>query len=88
VEQRNKEQKMVLDSLTKDTEYEEQMEILSRDINKWKNKYKLLTTYEKEEENNFKAKFEMLISVEESRARIKGSIIQTKYGRSSTLSRV
>jgi len=54
---------------------------MQREITKWKSKHKLLSTYNKEEEVNFKEKFDLLINVEESRAKIKETIIKMRYGK-------
>lgn len=81
IEGRNQDQRNELQILTKDTEYEEQIEGLQREINKWKDKNKLLTNYQKEEDENFKKKFDLLINVGENRSKIKETIIQVKYGK-------
>jgi hypothetical protein len=54
------------------------LESLTKELGKWKEKYKVLSTYRHEEETNFKEKFRQLISVEEERFKIKGTINMVK----------
>ena len=48
------------------------------EIKKWKEKYRMLRQYKREEERNFKEKFEYLMDVEENRCHIKSSLNQLK----------
>lgn len=64
--------------MTQASEYEDQIQQYTKQINKWKDKYKMLTNYKKEEELNFKRKFDQLNTVEENRFKIKETIIGVK----------
>ena len=64
--------------MVKSTEYEEQEKQTEKDISKWKEKYKMLMQYKKEEEVNFRPKFEELIRIEEKRARLKAMLSKVK----------
>ena len=67
-----------MDLMVKSTEYEEQEKQTEKDISKWKEKYKMLMQYKKEEEVNFRPKFEELIRIEEKRARLKAMLSKVK----------
>lgn len=54
---------------------------VTKQVNKWKDKHKLLSQHKKEEDLNFKTKFDLLISVEESRSKIKGDINLLRNGK-------
>ncbi|CDW89909.1 UNKNOWN [Stylonychia lemnae] len=75
----NQDQKKAMQMLSKDTEYEEQMFQLKKELVRWKEKHTMLFQYKKEEDQFFKQKFEQLVSVQENRHKIKESIIQVKY---------
>lgn len=75
----NKDQQAALSLLTKDTEYEEQISSITQEIGKWKQKYKVLEKYKREEEINFKSKFDSLMNAEENRFKMKMSVNQLKY---------
>ena len=47
------------------------MATLIKEINKQKEKYKVLDKYKKEEELNFKSKFDLLVTAEENRFKMK-----------------
>jgi hypothetical protein len=51
------------------------MDSLLKEINKWKEKHKLISTYKKEEDVNFKKKFDLLNQMEENRFKMKETII-------------
>ena len=53
--------------------------MLMKELTKQKEKYKMLTKYKKEEDENFKIKFQQLVSVEEERHKIKENINSAKY---------
>lgn len=44
--------------LDDDTEFGKQMEQITKELTKWKDKYKMLAQYKKEEDANFKSKFD------------------------------
>ncbi len=44
--------------MNKNTDFEEQVVNIQREINKWKDKQKLLAAHKKEEDINFKCKFD------------------------------
>lgn len=56
------------------------MTSITKELNKWKEKYRVLDKYKREEESNFKMKFDMLVNAEENRFKMKESINQLKYG--------
>jgi len=51
------------------------MALTKKELYKWKDKYKMLQQYKKEEDFNFKKKFELLVDSEESRFKFKENII-------------
>lgn len=68
-----------LTSIQGNAEYTEQTEELSNEIKKWKSKYKLMQQYSREEEQNFRGKFDLLNQVNENRFRMKEMIIEAKH---------
>ena len=67
LELRNKEQKDELVRLTTNTDYVQQCETLQKEIQKQRKKHKLLNKMKRDEEENFKEKFDMLNDVVEQR---------------------
>lgn len=49
-----------------------------KEISKWKNKYKLMSTHKKEEEINFKSKFEQLVDNCGKKFTLNETLIKTK----------
>ncbi|CDW90786.1 UNKNOWN [Stylonychia lemnae] len=76
---RNEEQKRELQMLNEDTEFGHQMDQINRELAKWKDKHKMLAQYKKEEDMNFKSKFDHLMKVEQERSRIKEAISMIVY---------
>eukprot|EP00347_Sterkiella_histriomuscorum_P001902 403370230 len=85
LELRNHDQQKSLNLLTQDTEYEEQMNQLKREINKWREKHQMLAIYKKEEDAAFKQKFEQMVDINQERHKIKQSIIEVKYNPATAL---
>lgn len=75
---RNEDQKKEIGMLDKGSEIEEQEEIVKREISKQKQMYKMLTKHKKEEDENFKSKFQLLVVAEETRAKLKEDIQNAK----------
>ena len=72
-------QKKELSYVQRDTGFEEQLANLTKELGKWKEKYKVLTTYKNDEEENFKDKFKHMVAMEEERSKIKETINLVKY---------
>eukprot|EP00347_Sterkiella_histriomuscorum_P006242 403353520 len=77
--QRNDEQFKVLETLNNDTEYGKQIEESSKELQKWKDKYKMLQQYKKEEDQAFKSKFDYLMQVEDEKNKLKEKISLLKF---------
>ena len=78
LEVRNTEQKEELVRLTTNTDYVNQCETLQKEIFKQKKKHKMLLKLQKEEEDNFKDKFDALNDVVEQRHMLKTGINKAK----------